>query len=47
MSFLSDEQRLFFETNGYLMIENALTPEELASVRSAADDAEARWRRES
>src|SRR5438105_11400139 len=35
--FRSDEQRLFFETNGYLAIPNALSPEELASVRGAAD----------
>ncbi len=45
MSYLSDEQRLFFETNGYLMVEGALAPAELERVRAAADDAEARWRR--
>jgi len=35
--------RTFAET-GYLVIENALTSEELAAVRQAADEAEARWR---
>jgi hypothetical protein len=45
MSSLSDAQRLFFETNGYLKIPAALTAAELAAVRRAADDAEARWRR--
>src|SRR5262249_46493255 len=41
---LTDEQRLFFETNGYLILPNALPPEELARVRAAADRAEAAWR---
>jgi|SRR5579862_287409 len=41
---MSDTQRLFFETNGYLVIPNALPPEELARVRVAADRAEATWR---
>jgi ectoine hydroxylase-related dioxygenase (phytanoyl-CoA dioxygenase family) len=41
---LSDAQRLFFETNGYLVIPGALSPEELARVRAAADRAEAVWR---
>ncbi len=36
--------RRFFDTHGYLMIEDALTPAELAAVRAAADEAEARWR---
>src|SRR5262245_45349240 len=40
---LSDEQRLFYETNGYLVIPGALSPEELARVRAAADRAEAVW----
>jgi len=44
MRVMTDEQRLFFETNGYLVIPNALSPEELASVRAAADRAEAVWR---
>jgi ectoine hydroxylase-related dioxygenase (phytanoyl-CoA dioxygenase family) len=34
----------FFEEHGYLVIADALTPEELAAVRAAADEAEARWR---
>lgn len=42
--FMTDEQRLFFETNGYLILPNALSPEELAAVRAAADRAEAIWR---
>ncbi|HEX9945170.1 MAG TPA: phytanoyl-CoA dioxygenase family protein [Thermoanaerobaculia bacterium] len=41
---LSPGQRCFWEENGYLMIEDALTPEELAEIRRAADEAEARWR---
>jgi hypothetical protein len=41
---LSDEQRLFFESQGYLMIEDALPPSELAELRAAADRAEVRWR---
>lgn len=41
---LTEEQRLFFETNGYLVIPNALSPEELQRVREAADRAEALWR---
>jgi hypothetical protein len=45
LGFLSDAQRLFYETNGYLQIPDALAPAELAAVREAADDAEARWRR--
>jgi len=45
MRFLTDAQSLFFETNGYVMIEGALTPGELEKARAAADDAEARWRR--
>jgi ectoine hydroxylase len=41
---LTAEQRAFFEEEGYLVIPNALTPEELARARRAADAAEARWR---
>jgi ectoine hydroxylase-related dioxygenase (phytanoyl-CoA dioxygenase family) len=41
---MTDEQRLFFETNGYLVIPNALDAGELARVRAAADHAEALWR---
>lgn len=44
MPYLSDEQRLFFESQGYLTIEGALTPTELADLRAAADRAEERWR---
>lgn len=44
MSALSDAQRIFFETNGYLVIPDALSPQELAQVRAAADRAEAEWR---
>ena len=44
MSAMSDAQRLFLETNGYLVITNALSPDELARVRDAADRAEAVWR---
>src|ERR1043166_7808680 len=47
MSALTDAQRLSFETNGYLVIPNALSPEELARVRAAADRAEATWRADS
>lgn len=41
---MTTEQKLFFETNGYLVIENALTPDELERVRASADRAEAIWR---
>lgn len=41
---LTDEQRWFFDTQGYLVIENALTPDELVRIRRAADAAEVRWR---
>jgi ectoine hydroxylase-related dioxygenase (phytanoyl-CoA dioxygenase family) len=34
----------FFAQTGYLIIDNALPPAELAAVRQAADEAEARWR---
>ena len=44
MTALTDAQRLFFEAQGYLVIENALTDGELAAARRAADAAEARWR---
>ncbi len=43
---MTDEQRLFYETNGYLVIPGALSPTELARVREAADRAEATWRAE-
>jgi ectoine hydroxylase-related dioxygenase (phytanoyl-CoA dioxygenase family) len=41
---LSEEQRLFYEANGYLVIREALTGDELATVKAAADRAEAKWR---
>src|SRR5258707_15325954 len=41
---MTDEQRLFFETNGCLVIPEALDAAELARVRAAADGAEAVWR---
>ena len=44
MSALTDAQRLFFETNGYLVIPEALSPAELSRVRGAAGRAEERWR---
>ena len=41
---MTDEQRMFYEANGYLVIPNALSPEELTRVRAAADRAEKLWR---
>lgn len=41
---LTEEQRSFFDKEGYLVIPNALTPEELARARRATGAAEARWR---
>src|SRR5262249_33915356 len=41
---LTEEQRLFFDTQGYLVIPDALSPEELAALRAEAGAAEARWR---
>lgn len=41
---MTDEQWILFETNGFLVVPDALSPEELADVRDAADSAEARWR---
>lgn len=41
---MTDEQRIFFETNGFLVIPDALTPAELEAARAAADRAEAVWR---
>jgi hypothetical protein len=40
----SAEQKLFFATQGYLVVPGALAAAELAAVRRAADAAEARWR---
>lgn len=44
MDALTQAQRFFFEANGYLVIEDALLPDELARVRAACDEAEALWR---
>lgn len=44
MGLLSDAERLFFEANGYLMVESALAAGELEAVRRACDAAESRWR---
>ncbi len=41
---MTDEQRLFYEANGYLVIPHALPPDALADVRAAADRAESLWR---
>lgn len=41
---LTEEQRLFFTTQGYLVVPNALSLEELAAIRAEAGAAEARWR---
>src|SRR3954468_1823384 len=43
-STLTEEQRLFFTTQGYLVIPGALSAGELAALRREADDAEARGR---
>ncbi len=44
---LTEAQRLFFEAQGYLVLEDALSSQELAAARRAADAAEARWRADS
>lgn len=41
---MTDAQRIAFETNGFLVIENALTPDELRDARAAADRVEQLWR---
>jgi hypothetical protein len=41
---MTAEQRRFFAANGYLVLPGVLAPAELAAVRRAADEAEARWR---
>src|SRR5258708_36992838 len=38
------EQQYFFEANGYLVVPDALSRDELGRIRAAADEAEARWR---
>jgi phytanoyl-CoA hydroxylase len=44
MGALTDAQRLSFETNGFLVIPDALSTAELERVRAAAARAEAVWR---
>jgi phytanoyl-CoA hydroxylase len=44
---MTDEQRISYETNGYLVIPGALSSTELAAVREAAARAEAIWRADS
>ncbi len=41
---MTDDQRILFETKGFLTIPGALSPSELAQVREAADHAESTWR---
>jgi ectoine hydroxylase-related dioxygenase (phytanoyl-CoA dioxygenase family) len=43
-SGLNEEQRLFAEANGYLVLPEALSPDELETLQAAADRAEAAWR---
>jgi len=40
---MTDAQRIAFETNGFLVFENALTPEELDAVRADVALAEQQW----
>ena len=40
---MTDAQRIAFETNGFLVIENALPSEELSRVRAEAEQAERLW----
>lgn len=41
---MTDAQRIAFETNGFLVIENALSQNELQTVGAAANGAERAWR---
>jgi ectoine hydroxylase-related dioxygenase (phytanoyl-CoA dioxygenase family) len=41
---MTEQQRIAFECNGFLVIPGALDARELADVPDAADRAEARWR---
>jgi ectoine hydroxylase-related dioxygenase (phytanoyl-CoA dioxygenase family) len=41
---MTDEQRLFFEAQGYLVLPGVLSGDLLAQVRAAADRAEEHWR---
>src|SRR5262245_61107893 len=40
---MTDAQRIAFETNGFLVIKDALSPEELARVQAEAAAAEKLW----
>ncbi len=40
---MTDAQRIAFETNGFLTIPNALSPEDLAAIRAEAEQAERTW----
>jgi ectoine hydroxylase-related dioxygenase (phytanoyl-CoA dioxygenase family) len=42
-SALTWEQKVFYDTNGYLVFENFLGSDELAQVQSAFDDVHRRW----
>lgn len=44
--YSGDSQRLFFETHGYVLLPEVLTPEELTALRRAADRAYSRWQAE-
>lgn len=44
MSTLTDEMRIAFEANGYLVLRGALQGDDLTRVQAAAEEAEAAWR---
>lgn len=44
MPAITQAQRFFFEANGYLVIEDALSPDQLSALRAACDAAEEKWR---
>ncbi len=44
MAVLDEQQRLHFESQGYLIVRQALTPGEVTALRAACDLAEQRWR---
>ncbi len=44
MRAMTDKQRLFYQANGYLIIPDALSPDELEAAREAAARAESTWR---
>lgn len=41
---MTDEQQVLLETNGFLVVRGALSPEQLTAVQDAADKAESIWR---